>query len=88
MAISLGFVSLFDFPTFSGWVTFVLASIIPMEIMMGVTWGANLPGFAGSLVLANVLGSQPVRCFAEVLGKLGDRTQVNPNSSGREVLQL
>ncbi len=64
MAVSLGFISLFDYPTFAGWVTFVMASIIPMEVLMGVTWGANLPGFAASrsqplkgilLVLVNVV---------------------------------
>ncbi len=64
MAISLGFISLFDFPTFSGWVTYCLISMIPMEIVIGVTWGANLPGFAGSrsqplkgilLVLVNIV---------------------------------
>jgi hypothetical protein len=48
MVVSLGFISLFDFPTFSGWVTYIMAAIIPMEIMMGVTWGTNQPGFAGS----------------------------------------
>src|SRR5690348_8898313 len=48
IAISLGFISLFDFPTLGSWVIFVMASIIPMEIIIGVTWGAN-PGFTSSL---------------------------------------
>src|SRR4026208_1811403 len=47
MAVSLGVISLFDFPTFGSWVIFVMASMIPMEIVIGVTWGAN-PGFASS----------------------------------------
>ncbi len=60
IAISLGFISLFDFPTFAGWVTFCLASIIPMEIVVGVTWGTNHPGFAASR-------SQPVKGLLLVL---------------------
>ena len=48
IAVALGFVALFDFPTFSGWVTYLLACIIPMEILVGVTWGTNQPGFAAS----------------------------------------
>jgi tryptophan-rich sensory protein len=48
IAVSLGFISLFDFPTFAGWVTFCMIAMIPMEIVIGVTWGTNLPGFAGS----------------------------------------
>ena len=63
MAVSLGVISLFDFPTFGSWVIFVMASIIPMEIVIGVTWGAN-PGFVSSqpqplkgilLVLVNIV---------------------------------
>ena|SRR5690348_3995693 len=53
MAVSLGVISLFEFSTFSSWVIFVMASIIPMEVVMGVTWGAN-PGFASSF-------SQPMK---------------------------
>jgi hypothetical protein len=45
MAIALAFVSLFDFPTFSGWVGFVLLCVIPMQIVVAVAWGAN-PAFA------------------------------------------
>src|SRR5258705_2969183 len=63
IAVSLGVISLFDFPTFGSWVIFVMASIIPMEIVIGVTWGAN-PGFLSSqpqplkgilLVLVNIV---------------------------------
>ena len=62
IAVSLGVISLFDFPTFGSWVIFVMAAIIPMEIIIGVTWGAN-PGFVSSrpqplkgilLVLVNI----------------------------------
>ena len=47
IAISFGFISLFDFSTLGSWVIFVMASIIPMEIVIGVVWGAN-PGFAAA----------------------------------------
>ncbi len=53
IVISLGFVSLFDFPTFSGWVAYYLLCVIPIQIVMAVTWGAN-PGFAAK-------ASQPAR---------------------------
>jgi hypothetical protein len=54
MAISLGFISLFDYPKFSGWVATFLLCIVPIEIVMGVTWGLKQPGFAAER-------SQPVR---------------------------
>jgi len=62
IALSFGFISLFDFSTLGSWVIFVMAAIIPMEIVIGVTWGAN-PGFVSSrpqplkgilLVLVNI----------------------------------
>jgi hypothetical protein len=46
MAVSLGLISLFDFPTFSGWMSYGLMSLIPMQIVIGVIWGANQPAFA------------------------------------------
>src|SRR5574342_1250591 len=46
MAISLGFISLFDFPTFGSWVAYLMICIIPMQIVIGVTWGTNQPSFA------------------------------------------
>jgi hypothetical protein len=62
MAVSLFFISLFDFATFSGWVTFALICLIPMEIVVGVTWGCKYPVFAASrsqpwkgVLLASVL---------------------------------
>jgi hypothetical protein len=45
MAIALGFVSLFDFGTFAGWVSFVMLGLIPMQVVIVVLWGAN-PSFA------------------------------------------
>src|SRR5262249_2617169 len=47
IVISLAFVSLFDFPTFSGWVAYFLLCVIPMQIVIAVTWGSN-PNFAAA----------------------------------------
>jgi len=46
MGVSLAFVSLFDFPTFAGWVAYLMICIIPMEIVIGVIWGTNQPAVA------------------------------------------
>src|SRR5262249_37528017 len=46
IAISLSFISLLDFPTFAGWVSYLLMCMIPMQIVIGVFWGTNLPEFA------------------------------------------
>jgi hypothetical protein len=48
MAIALGFISLFDFPTFVGWVAFYNLCLIPFQVMTVVLWGAN-PSFAAKL---------------------------------------
>jgi hypothetical protein len=48
MVIALGFISLFDAATFGSWVAFVALCFIPMQIVVGVIWGAN-PPFAASL---------------------------------------
>ena len=46
IAVSIGFVSLFDFPTFGSWVAYLMICIIPMQIVIGITWGTNHPKFA------------------------------------------
>jgi hypothetical protein len=46
MAVSLVLISFFDFPTFSGWVSYLLMCLIPMQIVIGVVWGTNHPAFA------------------------------------------
>ena len=48
MAIALGFISLFDLATFNGWVAFVALCFIPMQIVVGIVWGAS-PPFAARL---------------------------------------
>jgi hypothetical protein len=48
MVLALGFISLFDFGTFAGWVAFVMLGLIPMQVVIVVLWGAN-PGFAAGL---------------------------------------
>jgi hypothetical protein len=60
IAISLGFISLFSFPTFTGWVSYYLMCIIPMEIVASVTWGTQHPNFAGTL-------AQPAKGLSFVL---------------------
>jgi hypothetical protein len=45
IAISLGVISLFDFETFVGWASYGLMCLIPMEVVVGVAWGAN-PAFS------------------------------------------
>ena len=47
VAGALGFVSLFSFPVFTGWVSYFLLCVIPMQIVMAVTWGSN-PSFAAN----------------------------------------
>src|SRR5256885_17172266 len=47
MAVALAVVSLFSFPTFTGWVSYFLLCVIPMQIVVVVTWGANPPFAAG-----------------------------------------
>ena len=64
MAIALAFVSAFDFPTFAGWVSFVMLGLIPMQIVTVVLWGANVannqPVFAKYLFLAKSRGARVV----------------------------
>ena len=80
IAVSFGFISLFDFSTLGSWVIFVMAAIIPMEIVIGVAWGAN-PSFAAArpqplkgilLVLVNVVVGVIVGgiCHAVVGGRI------------------
>ena len=44
VAVSLGFLALFDFPTFVGWVSFVMLALIPPQIVTAVI--ATNPPFA------------------------------------------
>ena len=66
MAIALTFVSLFSFPTFAGWVAYFLLCVIPLQIVMAVTWGSARPAAAAK-------APQPLRgllltLFALVIG--------------------
>src|SRR5437879_6198429 len=45
MAISVGFISLFDWPTFGGWVSYLLMCTIPMTIVIGTLWASEYPAF-------------------------------------------
>ncbi len=46
MVIALVFVSLFSFGTFTGWVAYTIQCMIPMQIVIAVTWGSNQPAWA------------------------------------------
>jgi hypothetical protein len=48
IAISLYFVTLFPTAKFLGSITYCLICIIPMEIVIGITWGCKHPAFAAS----------------------------------------
>lgn len=86
IAISLGFIALYDYPTFSGWVSTFLICIIPMEIVMGVTWGMKQPGFAanrsqplrGILFSLFVLAAGAVVCLAHWAGAFGTVSPPTP----------
>ena len=45
--VSLGFVGLFDFPAFVGWVSFYMLAVVPIQVVVVVIWGANPPFAAG-----------------------------------------
>jgi hypothetical protein len=46
MLVSLLFISLFDYATFSTWVSFLLLTLIPVQIVVAVLWRAEHPAFA------------------------------------------
>ncbi|HEX4278076.1 MAG TPA: hypothetical protein VHZ74_22135 [Bryobacteraceae bacterium] len=48
MAISLAFISLFELSTFTGWVAYCIECVIPMQIVIGITWATKHPQFAAS----------------------------------------
>jgi len=70
MAIALGFISLFDFGTFAGWVAFVMLGLIPMQVVAVVLWGAN-PSFASGL-------RQPVKGVVLVLVTIVATAVISP----------
>jgi hypothetical protein len=45
--VSLGFVGLFTFPTFVGWVSFYMLAVVPIQIVVVVVWGADAPFATG-----------------------------------------
>jgi hypothetical protein len=47
-AVSLGLISLFDFPMFAGWMSYFLLCIIPMQIVMLALWRTAQPRFAAA----------------------------------------
>src|SRR5439155_17684833 len=59
-AISLGLISLFDFPMFAGWVSYFLLCIIPMQVVMLALWRTAQPRFAAAQ-------KQPIKGILTVL---------------------
>ena len=47
IAISLGYIALWGFGTFNGWIAFFALSFIPFEVVAGVIWGGSPPFVAG-----------------------------------------
>ncbi len=75
IAIALGFISRFDAATFSGGVSYFLLCAIPMQVMVGVLWGAN-PPFTARL-------AQPARglvLLALTAGRRGHRAAARPGA--------
>lgn len=48
IGVSLAFVALFDFPTFVGWVSFYMLTVVPAQIVVVVVWAAG-PGFVARM---------------------------------------
>ena len=48
IVMSFGFISLFDGPTFTGWISYYLMCTIPMSLVIGVIWAAKHPAFAAA----------------------------------------
>jgi hypothetical protein len=48
VTLSLAFISLFELSTFTGWVAYCIECIIPMQIVIGITWATKHPRFAAS----------------------------------------
>jgi hypothetical protein len=44
--VSLGFIAIFALPAFTTWVAYALICLIPMVIVISVTWGGKHPAFA------------------------------------------
>ncbi len=50
VAVSVGFIALLNTPTFVGWVSYYLLCVIPMQIVIAVTWGSKRPSNVANLV--------------------------------------
>jgi hypothetical protein len=71
MAVSLGYVALFDFPTFGSWIQYVMNCMIPMQIVIGITWRTNQPEFAARQ-------KQPIRGLLQAVTTVGAGLIVAP----------
>jgi len=68
MAIALAFISLFSFPMFAEWVAYYLLCVIPIQIVMAVTWGTGQPSFAAKQ--PQPMGGLLLTLFALVVGAI------------------
>jgi hypothetical protein len=76
--VSLGFVALFPAAKFLGSVTYCLICLIPMEIVIGITWGCKQPGFAANraqpakgaflALLTGIIGAIVVGAYFFIVG--------------------
>jgi hypothetical protein len=48
MAVALAFISFFELSTFTGWVAYSIECMIPMQIVIGITWATKHPHFAAT----------------------------------------
>ena len=70
IVVALAFISLFDFPTFAGPVSFYMLCTIPFQVMAVVVWGAN-PSFVGKL-------SQPAKGLVLLIVTLAVGAVIDP----------
>ncbi len=70
IVLSLGFVSLFDFPTLAGWISYWMLCGIPMLLVIAVSWQSALPQIAAdrSQPLKGVLLSLLIMPVAATVG--------------------
>jgi hypothetical protein len=87
IVVSLAFISIFSVAAFTTWVAFLMICLIPMVVVISVTWGGKNPGFAarrsqpakGALFMVCVLAAGAVVAlvhFTTVGGSISPPTPV------------
>ena len=49
LLLSFGFIALFEYSTFSTWVTFLMITMVPAQILVSAVWHAEVPRYMASL---------------------------------------